>query len=73
MRVKRRDIADKITEKKGREINADDLASFVEDRARIAGHPIFGNLSSDNSSNTVPAILLPPSQHNLLHDPRTRC
>lgn len=47
LRLKWREVADRVTEKEGREITVDDLASFVEDRARVAAHPIFGDLSSD--------------------------
>ncbi|CAB4003249.1 Hypothetical predicted protein [Paramuricea clavata] len=44
MRKNWRDVVDKITEKESREITIDDIAAFVEAKARASSHPIFGNL-----------------------------
>eukprot|EP00794_Sanderia_malayensis_P013533 gene13533-14941_t len=44
MKHKWRDIADDISENKQREITIEDVAAFVEKRARSASHPIFGDI-----------------------------
>ena len=45
------DIADDISESKRREITIEDNIQFIEKKARSASHPIFGNISSPNTSN----------------------
>ena len=47
LRQRWRDIADDITFNKQREITFDDIAKFVESKARALTHPIFGNISAD--------------------------
>ena len=47
LRQKWRDVADGITNQQLREITFDDVTSFVEAKARVLNHPIFGNLSND--------------------------
>lgn len=54
LKLKWRDVADKISEEVKREITIEDLAEFVEKRARAATHPIFGNISDPKSSNHNP-------------------
>ena len=46
MRRKWRDITDDISENKKREITIEDIALFVEKKARSASHPIFGDISA---------------------------
>ena len=46
LKLKWRDVADKITEKEGREITIEDLSDFVTTKARVATHAIFGDLSN---------------------------
>ena len=46
-----RDVVDKITQKESREINIDDIVTFVEAKARTSSHPIFGNLSNEAREN----------------------
>ncbi|XP_067047856.1 uncharacterized protein [Acropora muricata] len=47
LRQKWRDVADAITERQEREVTVNDVASFVEEKARILTHPIFGDISSE--------------------------
>lgn len=51
MKRRWRDIADDISESKRREITIEDIAQFIEKKARSALRPIFGNISSPNTSN----------------------
>ena len=51
MRKNWRDVVDKITEKESREISIDDIAAFVEAKARASSHPIFGNLSNETKDD----------------------
>ena len=46
LKLKWRDVADRITEKEGREIAIEDLSDFVATKARVATHAIFGDLSN---------------------------
>lgn len=46
LKQKWRDVADYITEVRKRDISIDDIATYVEKRARALNHPIFGKLSS---------------------------
>ncbi len=46
-RQKWRDVADEITQVKQREITIEDIALFVEKRARACNHPIFGKISRE--------------------------
>ena len=41
------DVADGMTNRHLREIFFDDVTSFVEAKARVLNHPIFGNLRND--------------------------
>ena len=51
LKLKWRDVADKITETEDREITIEDMSDFVTSKARAATHAIFGNVTKDN---TVP-------------------
>ena len=46
LRQKWRDVADTIIERQEREVTISDVASFVEEKARILTHPILGDISS---------------------------
>ena len=46
-----RDVVDNITQRESREININDIATFVEAKARASSHPIFGNLSNEAREN----------------------
>ena len=50
LRQRWRDVADDITSNKQREITFEDIARFVETKARALNHPIFGNVSSELKS-----------------------
>ena len=52
--MKRRwhDIADDISECQQREITIEDVALFVEKRARSASHPVFGDVSNTDSQGS---------------------
>ena len=52
LRQKWRDVADGITNNIQREITFDDLAKFVEAKARVLAHPVFGNVSGDAKTNS---------------------
>ena len=43
----------KITEAKAREVTIADIADFVEKKARILTHPIFGDIISEPKSKSV--------------------
>ena len=53
LRQKWCDVADDITERKAREVTFADIASFVEMKARVLTHPIFGDISSEPKSRSV--------------------
>ncbi len=44
-------MVDEITEKQSQEITIDDIAAFVEAKARASCHPIFGNLSNEKKDD----------------------
>ena len=46
LKLKWCDVADRITEKEGREIAIEDLSDFVTTKARVATNAIFGDLSN---------------------------
>ena len=46
-----RDVADAIMERESREVTIDDIAKFVESKARASSHPIFGNISDEVKDN----------------------
>ena len=53
LRQKWREVADEITEAKAREVTIADIADFVEKKARILTHPIFGDIISEPKSKSV--------------------
>ena len=53
LRLKWRDKADVITEEQKREVTIGDIAEFVEMKARIANHPVFGNIHTNDIKNNV--------------------
>ena len=46
LRQRWREVADDITNNKSREITFDDVVKFVEARARVLNHPVFGKLNT---------------------------
>ena len=46
LRQKWRDVADTVTERQEREVTFSDVGGFVEEKARVLTHPIFGDISS---------------------------
>ncbi|RUA05619.1 MAG: hypothetical protein DSY43_04230, partial [Gammaproteobacteria bacterium] len=54
LRQRWRDVADDITEVKGREVTIGDIAKFVETKARAANHPIFGTIVYDTKNHDFP-------------------
>ena len=52
LRQKWRDRADVITEEERREVTIGDIADFVERKARVANHPVFGDVHTGDSRNT---------------------
>ena len=50
LRSKWRIKADNISEEENREIRLEDVALFVEQQARVATHPIFGNIADSKDS-----------------------
>jgi len=53
LRQKWREVADEITESKAREVTIPDIADFVEKKARVLTHPIFGDIISEPKSKSV--------------------
>ena len=53
VRQKWRKVADEITEAKAREVTIADIADFVEKKAHILTHPIFGDIISKPKSKSV--------------------
>ena len=53
LRQKWREVADEKTEAKAREVTIADIADFVEKKARILTHPIFGDIISEPKSKSV--------------------
>ena len=51
MKRRWRDIADDISECQQREITIEDVALFVEKRARSASHPVFGDILVSNTDS----------------------
>ena len=47
------EVADEITEAKAREVTIADIGDFVEKKARILTHPIFGDIISEPKSESV--------------------
>ena len=54
MRRNWRDVADDIISNKKREITFEDIASFVEVKARILTHPIFGKINNESRNKSSP-------------------
>ena len=50
LRQRWHDVADDITSNKQREITFEDIARFLESKARALNNPIFGNVTSDLKS-----------------------
>ena len=46
LRQKWRENADTITEGEKREVSIDDIADFVQTKARVANHPVFGSVTN---------------------------
>ncbi|PFX28501.1 hypothetical protein AWC38_SpisGene6805 [Stylophora pistillata] len=53
LRQRWREKADHITGDLKREVTIGDIAEFVEAKARIANHPVFGNIYSNEDKNTA--------------------
>ncbi|PFX14233.1 hypothetical protein AWC38_SpisGene21625 [Stylophora pistillata] len=53
LRQRWREKADHITADLKREVTIGDIAEFVEAKARIANHPVFGNIYSNEDKNTA--------------------
>ena len=53
LRLKWRDKADTITEEWKREVTVEDVADFVEAKARVVNHPVFGNVHVSDQRNSV--------------------
>ena len=47
LRQKWRDVADTVTERQEREVTFSDVAGFVEEKARVLTHPLFGDISRE--------------------------
>ena len=50
LRQRWRDKADEISENEKKEVNIEDIANFIDVKARAANHPIFGTLVSDSKN-----------------------
>ena len=69
LRQRWRERADHITEDLKREVTIGDIAEFVEAKARIANHPVFGNIYSNEDKNNAAGTgpkrrhRTPPEEH----------
>ena len=52
-------MADAIMERESQEVTIDDIAKFVESKARASSHPIFGNISDEVKDNRRTPKLFP--------------
>ncbi|XP_068724103.1 uncharacterized protein [Montipora capricornis] len=48
LRLKWREMADKVMQQEQRDANLKDITDFVESRSRVTNHPIFGKISGDS-------------------------
>ena len=58
LRRKWRDKADVITEEQKRKVTIEDISKFVKVKARIANHPVFGNIHLNEVKNNVVSTTL---------------
>ena len=59
LRVQWRDVVDRISEVELREVNIEDLSEFVSKKARVATHPVFGNIPESKVSGQNKSRLEP--------------
>ena len=64
LKIKWRETVDSIMQRDRRDVNLKDIAEFVETRARVTNHPIFGKVSND-SRRLDPSNNKRHSQHNV--------
>jgi hypothetical protein len=55
MKAKWRETVDSILQREERDVNLKDIAQFIETRARVANHPIFGKITSDTRRGDTPS------------------
>ncbi len=51
LKAKWREVVDGIMQRERRDATVKDISDFIEARARVANHPIFGKISSDGRRN----------------------
>ena len=51
LKLKWREIVDTVMQKEKRDVTVKDITDFIQIRARVANHPIFGKISSDAKRN----------------------
>jgi hypothetical protein len=54
LKAKWREVVDGIMQRECRDATVKDISDFIEARARVANHPIFGKISSDGRRNNSP-------------------
>lgn len=64
LKLKWRYTVDSILQREKRDVNLKDIAEFLETRARVANHPIFGKISND-TRRTDPPGNKRQSHHNV--------
>ncbi len=55
MKAKWRETVDSILQREERDVNLKDIAQFIETRARVANHIIFGKITSDTRRGDTPS------------------
>ena len=55
VKIKWRETVDSIMQREKRDANLRDIAEFIETRARVTNHPIFGKISNDNKRIDPPS------------------
>ena len=55
LKIKWRETVDSIMQREKRDANLRDIAEFIETRARVTNHPIFGKISNDNKRVDLPS------------------
>ena len=63
LKIKWRETVDSIMQREKRDANLRDIAEFIETRARVTNHPIFGKISNDNKHTDLPSGKRQPHHH----------
>ena len=65
LKIKWRETVDSIMQREKRDVNLKDITEFIETRARVTNHPIFGKISNDNKRMDPPPSSKRQSHHHV--------